>query len=95
MSQKCKLEPCVFLTVGDHGSVVVTPSESHTPKTWKETQRKIADTYISECIDGPYRSPGGRCEGVSKALEFFERHAKKWDCTYIKGNTICNWLLVE
>jgi hypothetical protein len=95
MSQAQKLEPCVFLTVKGYGSVVVMPNESHTSETWKETQEKIKDTYIAECIIGKYRSPGGKCEGVQKALQFFERHAEEWGCTYIQGHTICNWTLVE
>ena len=92
---KVQLKPHVFLTINGYSSVVVTPNEGHTHETWRKTGNEIADTYIQECIDGAHQSPGGRCEGVKQAKQFFERHAGEWNCTFTQGNTICNWLLVE
>jgi hypothetical protein len=94
MDQQSDFEPYVFLTIKDK-CVVVLPGKGHTAETWRETRGKIINTYIEECIDGPFRSPGGRCEGVGKVLEFFARHAEAWNCSYTQGGPISSWMLVE
>ena len=85
------MKPIVFIAVGDKSSVVVTPDSSHTPKSWRETEDKIREAYIQECIVG---GASERCPGITGVLSFFIRHPE-WNCTFSEGISIFSHLLVE